>query len=80
MRAVQQVTDGVYGSRRMAAELNEDGERVGRRRVRRLMRQHGLCAQRKKRFVRPRTQSIACQLRLAEAELQGQRAKSCMGQ
>lgn len=42
MRAVQQVTGDVYGSRRMTAKLNDNGEHVGRRRVRRLMREHGL--------------------------------------
>lgn len=50
MRAVQKETGGVYGSRRMVAELRDDGERVGRRRVRRLMRKNGLQAQGPRRF------------------------------
>lgn len=51
MRAIQKQTDGVYGSRRMRTELNEDGERVGRRRVQRLMRDNGLCPRIPRRFV-----------------------------
>jgi putative transposase len=44
MRAFQSAADGTYGKRRMHRELAADGEHVGRRRVRRLMREHGIVA------------------------------------
>ena len=50
MRAVHAETRGVYGSRRMTAELVADDEHVGRRRVRRLMRENGIEARRPRRF------------------------------
>lgn len=50
MRAIQSAADGTYGKRRMHRELVEDGELVGRRRVRRLMREHGIVAVQTKLF------------------------------
>jgi len=50
IRTVQKETGGVYGSRRMTAELQEDGEKVGRRHVQRLMRENGLQARGPRRF------------------------------
>jgi transposase InsO family protein len=44
MRAFQSTANGTYGKRRMHRELAADGECVGRRRVRRLMREHGIVA------------------------------------
>jgi transposase InsO family protein len=40
-----------YGSPRIQIDLRESGQRVGRHRVARLMRQEGLIARRRKRFV-----------------------------
>lgn len=40
-----------YGSPRIHVDLRESGQRVGRHRVARLMRQEGLVARRRKRFV-----------------------------
>ena len=40
----------VYGSPRILEELREDGERVSRKRVARLMKQQGLCARIPRRF------------------------------
>lgn len=50
IRAVQSETGGVYGSRRMTTELQADGEAVGRRRTRKLMRHFGLQAKAPRRF------------------------------
>ena len=50
MRAVHAENSGVYGSRRMQVELVADGESVGRGKVQRLMREHGLQARKPRRF------------------------------
>lgn len=50
IRAVQSETGGVYGSRRMTTELQEDGESVGRRRTQKLMRRFGLQGKAPRRF------------------------------
>ncbi len=52
MRAIQARTKQSYGAPRMHDELHDDGENVGRHRIARLMREHGLCALVKRRFVR----------------------------
>jgi putative transposase len=50
--AVHQKSRCTYGSPRVHAELRARGQRVGRKRVARLMSQHGLAARKKRRFVR----------------------------
>ncbi len=50
MRAFQSAANGTYGKRRMHRELVADGEQVGRRRVGRLMREHGIVAVQTKLF------------------------------
>jgi putative transposase len=50
VRAFQAAANGTYGKRRMHHELAADGEHVGRRRVRRLMREHGIVAVQTKLF------------------------------
>jgi putative transposase len=50
LRAVQEQVGWVYGSRRLQSELIADGEPVGRRRVRRLVRENELYPIHKKRF------------------------------
>lgn len=50
VRAVQEETGWVYGSRRLRSELVADGEVVGRRRLRRLLREHDLFPIHKTRF------------------------------
>ncbi len=56
IRAVHKMSKGTYGSPRIHAELVRQGVHVGRRRVARLMREHGLEGRCKRRF---RTTTIA---------------------
>jgi putative transposase len=51
LKAAYLASGGNYGSRRLAAALRAQGFTVGRHRVRRLMRQHGLRARWKRKFV-----------------------------
>ncbi|GAB2565205.1 hypothetical protein GCM10027066_05560 [Dyella jejuensis] len=51
LKAAYLASGGNYGSRRLAATLRGQGFTVGRYRVRRLMRQHGLRARWKRKFV-----------------------------
>ena len=48
IRQVHEATHQIYGSRRIRAELAEQGSSCGRKRVVRLMRQHGLKARRRR--------------------------------
>ena len=50
--AVHHESRGTYGSPRVTAELQANGQPVSRKRVARLMRQEGLQARRKRRFKR----------------------------
>jgi transposase InsO family protein len=56
IRAVHQASRRIYGSPRVHRELRDQGQQVGRHRVARLMREHGLCGRRRRRF-RTTTQS-----------------------
>ena len=58
MRAVQEEVNWVYGSRRLCAELVANGEPVGRRRVRRIVRENGLYPIQEKRFRKTRTPTM----------------------
>jgi len=51
LAATFHASGGNYGSRRLRAALHAQGVKVGRYRVRRLMRQHGLQARWKRKFV-----------------------------
>jgi putative transposase len=50
IREIHDESDGTYGSPRVTAELRRRGHQVGRRRVRRIMRRHGLEGRTKKRW------------------------------
>jgi putative transposase len=50
LRAIHQQYRGAYGSPRMYRELRERGYRVGKERVERLMREHGIRARHKRRW------------------------------
>lgn len=56
IRAYHSASRGTYGSPRIASDLRESGEAIGRKRVARLMREHGLTGSRPRRF-RPTTDS-----------------------
>ena len=70
-KLVQQITPifqqsrRTYGSPRIHAALRRAGERCGKNRVARLMRQQGLCARQKRRF-RPQTTQSQHGLAVAE--------------
>lgn len=51
LKAAYLASGGNYGSRRLVASLRAQGLRVGRYRVRRLMRKHGLQARWRRKFV-----------------------------
>lgn len=51
IRCYHQASHETYGSPRIHQDLLSDGENVGRHRVARLMRQHGIQAKRHRRFV-----------------------------
>ena len=57
MQEVYECGRGAYGSPRLVRGLRARGIRCGKARVRRLMREHGLCALQKKRFRVQTTQS-----------------------
>ncbi len=50
MNSIHAEVKGAYGSRRMHRELQGRGQRIGLRRVERLMREHGIRARHKRRF------------------------------
>ncbi len=52
VRSAFALSNGTYGSPRMARELRDSGLAVGRRRTARLMRENGLRARQKRRFKR----------------------------
>jgi transposase InsO family protein len=52
IRISHRASDGTYGSPRVLRDLRDDGLRVGKKRVARLMRQDGLVARRPRSFVR----------------------------
>ncbi len=51
LKAAYLASGGNYGSRRLTASLRAQGLRIGRYRVRRLMRQHGLRARWRRKFI-----------------------------
>ena len=52
VRSAFALSNGTYGSPRMAQELRDNGLAVGRRRTARLMRENGLAGRQKRRFKR----------------------------
>jgi putative transposase len=60
-----------YGTRRLRAEVQADGHRVGRGRIRRVLAAHGLRAQQPRSFV-PRTTDSGPGRRVAPNRLRGQ--------
>ena len=51
IRSAFTLSNGTYGSPRMTRELQDEGVQVGRRRTARLMRENGLKARQKRRFM-----------------------------
>lgn len=50
MKSIHAEFKGAYGSRRMHQELQGRGQRIGLRRVERLMREHGIRTRHKRRY------------------------------
>ena len=57
IKPIFQESRRTYGSPRLCASLRQAGERCGKNRIARLMREHGLKARQKRRFVPRTTQS-----------------------
>jgi len=53
-------SDGTYGAPRILADLKEDGERVSRKRIARLMRAAGLVGVSRRRWVATTTRGSGC--------------------
>jgi len=68
-----------YGTRRLRAELHAQGHRVGRWRIRRVLKAHGLRAQQPRSFV-PRTTDSDPSVRAAPNRLLGQPAPTAPNQ
>jgi transposase InsO family protein len=51
IRAIHRTSRGTYGAPRIHAEFVEDGWRIGRKRVARLMREAGLCGVSRRKWV-----------------------------
>ncbi len=61
MRAIHAASKGTYGAPRIHAELGEEGSRVSKKRVARLMREAGLAGVSRRRFVKTTVRDSAKQ-------------------
>jgi putative transposase len=76
IRKVHRQSRGLYGSPRVTAELNEEGIRCGKNRVARIMKDHSICAEVKRRRLRRTTDSrhdyaLAANLLVQKKQIEG---------
>ena len=79
IRASHEASKRRYGSPRIHQDLKAAGEQVSRKRIARLMKEEGIAARRRRRFVRPPIASTTCQHPTCLSATSPQRSQTSAG-